>query len=128
MSRLVVRPIKVAISLLLLAGLVLGCGQIVCAAEHEIKATLGKPFRIVLSAAVGSSGYSWSPQFNEASLKLENTYYEKPDSKLLGASGKQVFVFIPLKQGSATIAMHLRRTWESSPVESRTYHIAVSPR
>lgn len=69
-------------SLFLVIVLVLGSRQSSYPAEHEIRAILKQPFRIVLAAAIGSTGYSWSARFDEGFLKLEKSWYEKPESKL----------------------------------------------
>jgi predicted secreted protein len=121
-------PIRVVTILFLISVLVVATWHNSCATEDEIKAVLGKPFRIVLKAAIGSTGYSWSAEFDKAFLKLEESYYEKPDSKLLGASGKQVFIFVPLKTGNTTIRMLLARPWESSSVDAKVYQISISPK
>lgn len=126
MSNPFMSPMRGMIGLALVAVLLLGCGESSCAAEDEVGAVVGQPFRIVLSAAIGSTGYSWSPQFDKAYLKLENSWYEKPDSQLLGASGKQVFVFLPLLPGESTIKMQLKRPWESAPVDSKVYRVSIS--
>ena len=95
------------------------------AAEHEIRAVLKQPFRIVLTASIGSTGYIWSARFDEGFLKLEKSWYEKPESKLVGAPGKQVFVFVPLKQGNTKIEMQLKRPWESSELKTEVYEISI---
>jgi predicted secreted protein len=97
------------------------------ASEHEITATLEQPFHIVLTAAIGSTGYSWSARFDENFLKLRETWYEKPKSKLVGAPGEQVFVFVPLKQGKAKIEMRLKRPWESSEIKTQVYEVSILP-
>jgi len=98
------------------------------AAEHEIRAILEQPFRIVLTASIGSTGYSWSARFDEGFLKLEKSWYEKPESKLVGAPGRQVFVFVPLKQGNTKIEMQLKRPWESSELKTEVYEISIMPK
>ncbi len=98
------------------------------AAEHEIRAILKQPFRIVLAASIGSTGYSWSARFDEGFLKLEKSWYEKPESTLMGAPGKQVFVFVPLKQGNTKIEMQLKRPWESSELKTEVHEISILPK
>jgi predicted secreted protein len=115
-------------SLFLFIVLALIPWQSSCAAEHEIRAVLKQPFRIVLAAAIGSTGYSWSARFDEGFLKLEKSWYEKPESKLVGAPGKQVFVFVPLKSGNTKIEMNLKRPWESSELETEVYEISIMPK
>ena len=98
------------------------------AAEHEIRAVLKQPFRIVLTASIGSTGYIWSARFDEGFLKLEKSWYEKPESKLVGGPGKQVFVFVPLKQGNTKVEMQLKRPWESSELKTEVYEISILPK
>jgi predicted secreted protein len=115
-------------SLSLIIALCLGPWQRIYATEHEISATLKQPFRIEQTAAIGSTGYSWSAQFDTAFFKLKKSWYQKPKSKLLGASGKQIFIFVPLKPGKATIEMRLKRPWESSTVSAKVYQISILPK
>ncbi|MHB8203512.1 MAG: protease inhibitor I42 family protein [Desulfomonilaceae bacterium] len=61
-------------------------------------------------------------------MKLKKSRYEKPDSKLLGASGKQVFLFVPLKPGNTKIEMRLKRPWESSTRKIKVYQISILPK
>ncbi|MCX5873792.1 MAG: protease inhibitor I42 family protein [Deltaproteobacteria bacterium] len=123
-----INPIRILAGLFVIAVLVLGTAQKGFPAENEIDATLKKPFRIVLSAATGSTGYSWFPNFDKSLLKLKKSWNEKPETKLIGASGKQVFVFIPLKPGKTKIEMTLKRPWESSIAEAKVYLVSVAPK
>ena len=116
---------RILASLFLVIVLCLGPWQSSYATEHEISAKLKQPFRIVLSAAIGSTGYSWSARFDGAFFKLKKSWYEKPESKLVGAPGKQIFMFVPLKPGNAKIEMVLKRPWESSTVKTESYEISV---
>lgn len=112
---------------LLMASLMTVVSALTChAAENQISATLAKPFVIELSASTGSTGYSWTAQFDENFLKLDKSYYEKPESKLLGAPGKQIFMFVPIKPGNTVIEMRLKRPWESSWAKTEIYNILIS--
>ncbi len=118
---------KLLTGLFLIAVLAFGSWQSGYATEHVIAAKLKQPFPILLEAAIGSTGYSWSAQFDKAWLKLEKSWYEKPESKLLGAPGKQTFLFVPLKPGNTKIEMRLKRPWESSAVKTKVYQITILP-
>lgn len=123
-----INPFRILTGLIIIAVLVLGNVQKGFPSENEIDATLKKPFRIVLSAATGSTGYSWFPNFDKSLLKLKKSWNEKPESKLLGAPGRQVFVFVPLKPGKTKIEMTLKRPWESSIVEVKVYSVSIAPK
>ncbi len=125
---LMLKPIKFLTGLFLIAVLVLGPWQSSYAADDEITAILKQPFRIELAAAIGSTGYSWSAHFDKAFLKLKKSWYDKPKSKLLGAPGKQVFMFVPLKPGNTKIEMRLKRPWESSTSKTKVYRISILPK
>ncbi|MHB8205006.1 MAG: protease inhibitor I42 family protein [Desulfomonilaceae bacterium] len=119
---------RIFVSLFLAAVLVLGSCQNSHATDDKIAAILKQPFRIELRAATGSTGYSWSAQFDKAFLKLKKSWYEKPESNLLGASGIQVFFFVPLKPGITKIEMRLKRPWEPSSSKTKVYQISISPK
>ncbi len=125
---LMTKPVRFLTGLFLIAVLVFGSWQSSFATNDEITVILKQPFRIVLAAAIGSTGYSWSDQFDKAFLKLKKSWYEKPDPKLLGASGKQVFMFVPLKPGNTKIEMRLKRPWESSVSKTKVYQISILPK
>ena len=71
-----IKPIRILASLFLVAVLVLGSWQSSYAKDDEITAILKQPFRIELAAAIGSTGYSWSAQFDKAFLKLKKSWYK----------------------------------------------------
>ncbi|MHB8205645.1 MAG: hypothetical protein ACYDHG_18350 [Desulfomonilaceae bacterium] len=91
---LMLKPIRISASLFIVALIVLGSCQSGYAADDEISAMLMLPFRIVLAAAIGSTGYSWSAQLDKASLKLKKPWHEKPKLRLLGAPGRQISMFV----------------------------------
>ena len=125
---LMINSIRIVASLFLVTVLVLGAWHSGYAIEDGVTATLKQPFRIVLTTAIGSTGYSWSAEFDKAFLKLSKSWYEKPESKLLGAPGKQVFMFVPLKPGNTKIEMRLKRPWESSTLKAKVYQISILPK
>ena len=120
-----INPLSVLKGLFFIAVLAFGSWQNSYATDNEITAIIEQPFRIVLKAAIGSTGYSWSAHFDKAFLKLKKSWYEKPDSKLLGAPGKQIFMFVPLKPGNTKIEMRLKRPWESSTAKAKVYQISI---
>jgi predicted secreted protein len=128
LNPLMIKPLRVLTGLFFLVVLAFGSWQSSYATDDEITAISKQSFRIVLAAAIGSTGYSWSAQFDKAFLKLKKSWYEKPESKLLGASGKQVFMFVPLKPGNTKIEMQLKRPWESSTPKTKVYQISILPK
>ena len=112
---------------LLMASLLAVASTLTChAAENQVSATPDKPFVIELSVATGSTGYSWTAQFDENFLSLKKSYYKKPESKLLGAPGKQIFEFVPIKPGHTVIEMRLKRPWEPVEAKNEIYNILIS--
>ncbi len=128
LNPLMINPLRVLTGLFLIAVPVFGSWQSSYATDDEITAISKQPFRIVLTTAMGSTGYSWSAQFDKAFLKLKKSWYEKPESKLLGSPGKQVFIFVPLKPGNTKIEMQLKRPWESSAPKAKVYQISILPK
>ena len=88
--------------------------------------TLHKPFSITLKSNP-TTGYRWQAGFNKRAIQLVKETYEKPSTKLLGASGQQVFVFRPLKTGETKIEMIYKRPWEKSFAQRQVYRIKISP-
>jgi len=94
--------------------------------ENSLSANLKKPFTIVVESNP-TTGYSWSAKFDSSRLRLKSSSYRKPSEPMPGAGGKQVFVFVPLKEGRAEVVLKYQRSWEKKPVRTRTYEIRVAP-
>jgi predicted secreted protein len=94
--------------------------------DASVSATLKKPFTIALESN-RTTGYSWSARFDKRRLKLKSSSYERPTETRPGAGGKQLFVFVPLKEGKTEVLLQYRRPWEKAPVEKKSYEIVVSP-
>lgn len=92
----------------------------------SLSATLKKPFTIAVESN-RTTGYSWSARFDKRRLRLKSSSYERPAEPRPGAGGKQVFVFVPLKEGKTEVTLQYRRPWEKAPVETKRYEVQVSP-
>jgi inhibitor of cysteine peptidase len=94
-------------------------------AQKVISAQVNKPFTIVLESNP-TTGYSWQAEFDPEYLKLSQSRYERPSSSLLGAGGRQVFVFVPRRSGKTVIEMRYKRKWEPAPVKVKRFAVVVS--
>lgn len=92
----------------------------------SVSAKLKKPFTIAV-ASNPTTGYSWSANFDKRRLRLKSSSYKKPAEPRPGAGGKQIFVFVPLKEGKTEVVLQYRRPWEKAPVQTKRYEILVSP-
>jgi len=64
-----------------------------------------------------STGYKWHYDDSTAFLKLIETKSEAPASKLIGASGKQIFIFKARKKGKVNLKLfYTRGTVDTSKV------------
>ncbi|MFH1115009.1 MAG: protease inhibitor I42 family protein [Pseudomonadota bacterium] len=122
---------SVAAAGLLTAGaLILSCtcgSAAHSAGRHApVSANLNKQFTIVVESNP-TTGYSWSADFDKSRLRLESSSYERPAEPIPGSGGKQVFVFVPIKEGKTEVVLQYRRSWEKVPVKKRTYKVLVSP-
>ncbi len=99
--------------------------------ETEIKsAVIGEDFLITLDANP-STGYLWTADFdkNYLMLRSEDFIPAKVSPETVGAGGKEVFAFTPLKAGETTIKVGYSRPWESRAVEIKVfkYNIQEKP-
>lgn len=93
---------------------------------ERIVARIDEPFTIVLNSNP-TTGYKWFPDYDYYLLSLDGETYEKDSSDRIGAGGRSVFTFRPLKSGKTTISLVYRRPWENIVAEVRTYHVEIQP-
>lgn len=93
-----------------------------------IQAKINEPFIVALSSNP-TTGYKWYADYDYYLLSLEDERFEKEPSEAsdaLGAGGRSVFIFKPLKPGKTTISMVYRRPWENIVADTRTFYIEIS--
>lgn len=56
-----------------------------------------------------STGYKWNYTDENEFLKLIETKAEAPKSKLIGASGKKIFIFKAVKKGEVNLKLYYTR-------------------
>jgi inhibitor of cysteine peptidase len=61
-----------------------------------------------------TTGYRWQPEFDESVLRLVEDRYEGAEFPR-GAGGQRLWIFEPLRPGSASVKLAQRRSWESGP-------------
>ncbi len=89
-----------------------------------IRAKVNEPFTIQLNSNP-TTGYKWFVDYDYNLLGLEDEMYEKNPSKLLGAGGRSVFAFKPLKSGRTAISFVYRRPWENIASEVRKFNVEI---
>lgn len=101
--------------------------QNVCEEKTETKtAVIGEEFLITLDANP-STGYSWDADFDESYfiLRSKDFIHDKVSPDKIGAGGKEVFTFAPIKTGEATITMDYGRPWESRPSKTKVFRYSI---
>lgn len=92
-----------------------------------IRAKINEPFTIALNSNP-TTGYKWYADYDYYLLSLEDERFEKDPSaasEALGAGGRSVFVFKPLKSGKTTVSLVYRRPWENIVADTRTFYIEI---
>lgn len=90
--------------------------------------SVGDLFRITIDSNA-STGYAWTPTFDETSLTFVTSTYVAPTSDVIGSSGTEQFDFRAIKETAYTdIVFNYARSWETgvAPVERRTFRIIVN--
>jgi inhibitor of cysteine peptidase len=112
-------------------ALMLSMFLIAATGGKEMHVTLGQEFKISLEANP-TTGYTWEAHYDGHFFTLKEQRYEPLPAKgpgagaLLGAPGKAVFTFVPLKTGQTTIQMIYRRPWEKRSVQEETFKITIA--
>ena len=95
---------------------------------NTIQATVGKEFAITLDANA-TTGYQWqfAKPLDESIIQLIRSEYLPDKTELVGAGGKQVWVFKALKQGKTAISFKYIRPWEKNtpPAKEESFAIII---
>jgi predicted secreted protein len=80
---------------------------------------------IISEPANGSTGYIWEldPSY-KSFMKLENKTYTV-DCDSIGSSGMQHWIFKALKPGAHFLNLSYKRSWENSPIQTKSYFISI---
>jgi predicted secreted protein len=72
-----------------------------------------------------TAGYEWIPIFNASNVKLVSHSF-KPSSMLMGASGRDTFVFKGMSLGTTLIKMLYKRSWENNSVAEKKFVVSIT--
>ena len=86
--------------------------------------SLNVDFKISLESNP-TTGYVWEALFDGAFLDLKKKDFKASDAKSVGAGGKEIFTFIPIRTGKTEITMVHKRPWESASLEERKFPIEI---
>ncbi|MBU1726684.1 MAG: protease inhibitor I42 family protein [Candidatus Omnitrophica bacterium] len=99
--------------------------------NKPVKIKLGQEFSLILDSNA-TTGYQWQfaePIFDKNIAEFVRSEYIIPKTKLVGAGGKEIWVFKALKAGKTTISFKYVRPWEKDvlPVKTASFVIVVTP-
>ena len=76
-----------------------------------------------------TTGFQWElTSISDQSVleKESNTYEDPEDTGMVGAPGKEVWIFKALKKGTSTISMEYSRPWEGGEKGAETFTLNVA--
>ena len=94
--------------------------------SKPITVTAGHEFSVTL-ASNPTTGYSWAlaKPLDAKLLTLVTNVYVRPDSRLMGAGGKEVWTFKALAEGRTQIDLKYVRPWEKDAAPAQTTNFVV---
>ena len=115
-----------ALALLFLCPLLILLPAANCRSQVDEKSVkVDKEFGISLDSNP-TTGYKWEASYDKAFLKRKADHFKRPAKALIGAGGRQTFVFLPIAQGETKIRFVYKRPWEKSIARERTFSIHIS--
>ena len=91
--------------------------------DDEIVTSVGETFTIELEGNA-TAGYEWQPQLSDDMLRLVEHHYQ-PASSAIGAGGKDIFTFQPVKGGRGLITFEYKRPWENQALEKQDFQLRI---
>jgi len=95
--------------------------------EKKITVYVGENFKIELASNM-STGYRWqlAKPLDKNVIELVSSDYFRSNTPLIGAGGKEVWVFKAVKCGETDIELFYLRPWESKqPEDKNVYRVKV---
>jgi predicted secreted protein len=93
-----------------------------------IETEAGREFVIILESNP-TTGYGWQlgEGFDKAMLKVVEIRHNTPATQRVGAGGKDLWTFVGLRPGIATIPLEYIRPWEKGipPVQKANFTVSV---
>jgi len=88
---------------------------------NVIKARAGNDFTITLESNM-TTGYKWkiARPLDTKLLKLLDSKYIPPETELIGAAGKEEWVFKAIRRGKTIVSFDYTRPWEKEVPAARS--------
>jgi predicted secreted protein len=84
----------------------------------------GQEFTIILESNP-TTGYQWIPTFNTSMINLVSHNFQPSTTKLMGSPGTDIFKFKATNQGTESLKMIYKRSWEKEFVKEKVFMIKV---
>ena len=93
----------------------------------QITLNAGDSLIVTLDSNTGSTGFSWTNASisNASVIKEMSRTFKEPDSKLMGASGQDIWTFKTLEKGISTISMNYSKPWETGVEPAATFNVTI---
>jgi predicted secreted protein len=92
--------------------------------NENITVKKGQEFTIILESNP-TTGYQWIPMFNTNMINLVSHNFQPSTTKLMGSPGTDVFKFKATNQGTESLKMIYKRSWEKEFVKEKVFVIKV---
>ena len=93
----------------------------------QVNLSVGDLLIVTLDSNTASTGFSWTNASisNASAIKEMSRTFKEPDSKLIGASGQDIWTFKTLEKGTSTISMNYSKPWETGVAPVATFNVTI---
>ena len=92
--------------------------------NENITVKKDQEFTIILESNP-TTGYQWIPTFNTSMINLVSHNFQPSTTKLMGSPGTDIFKFKATSQGTESLKMIYKRSWEKEFVKEKVFVINV---
>ena len=95
----------------------------------EVEVAVGDSLTVTLCSNP-TTGFQWSesPRISDQAVleQVDHKYVPPESENIVGGSGKEVWTFKVLKQGTTQVSMEYSRPWEGGEKEEWTFNLTVT--
>lgn len=97
-----------------------------CSEDQDLTVTVDEEFTIELDSNP-TTGYDWEVTIDNELVNLIGKEYQAHEAEMIGAGGRDIFIFKAKQTGTTILKFWYQRPWESTqPLKNKQYNVTIN--